>query len=194
MSRCRVPHPTEIVNCYIDNTKNHFEGWWGRVLRQRIKGSSAGGFYDVDDPAVLEERLRKCDWEEAQHPDVKEGCQLFKAVLPGYFGLLELSDLPEDVELTCIDPKETGMISIGVPASKAEAKLVSETYLIAGVEEGRWIVDTFHPGPPVSPSTVPVAGYPDGSKVIEAIVGYAHESPISKAEAIRLGFAYAKII
>lgn len=141
------------------------------MLQQRIEGpTNAGSSYENVTERELLENLLNADWEETSHPDVMEGCRVFKCNLPGLEGILNLDELDENTELYAIDPKGTGNIGIG--AGNVTKKMAQETYLITGKEviDGieKDIVFTFHPGEPVKPSQVKAEKVADGTKLTVA--------------------------
>lgn len=141
------------------------------MLQQRIEGpTNAGSSYENVTERELLENLLNADWEETSHPDVMEGCRVFKCNLPGLEGILNLDELDENTELYAIDPKGTGNIGIG--AGNVTKKIAQETYLITGKEmiDGieKDIVFTFHPGEPVRPSQVKAEKVADGTKLTVA--------------------------
>lgn len=154
------------------------------MLNQRIEGkNNAGSSYKVDSKEELYQKLISQEWSETTHPDVMPGCKVFKSNLAGLEGILDIDDLPDDVELYAIDPKETGKIGIG--AGNIEKNPVKETYLIVGKEQidGKEedVVFTFHPGEPVRPSEIETKEIPDGTK-------------LTKEEAEQLGFDKVKYL
>lgn len=141
------------------------------MLQQRIEGpTNAGSSYENVTERELLENLLNADWEETFHPDVMEGCRVFKCNLPGLEGILNLDELDENTELYAIDPKGTGNIGIG--AGNVTKKIAQETYLITGKEmiDGieKDIAFTFHPGEPVRPSQVKAEKVADGTKLTVA--------------------------
>lgn len=141
------------------------------MLQQRIEGpTNAGSSYENVTERELLENLLNADWEETSHPDVMEGCRVFKCNLPGLEGILDLDELDENAELYAIDPKGTGNVGIG--AGNVTKKRAQETYLITGKEmiDGieKDIVFTFHPGKPVKPSQVKAQKVADGTRLTVA--------------------------
>lgn len=67
------------------------------MLQQRIEGpTNAGSSYENVTEKELLENLLNADWEETSHPDVMEGCRVFKCNLPGLEGILDLDKLGEN--------------------------------------------------------------------------------------------------
>ena len=183
----------EFVKKALDNAKKIIMGkdkqgnnrtYLDVMLGQRIEGSNnAGSSYVVSSPEKLYEELISQEWEETTHPDVMPGCRVFKTNLAGLEGILNLDDLPDNVELYAIDPKETGKIGIG--AGEVEKTPAQETYLIVGKEKingkDEDVVFTFHPGEPVRPSEVETKEIPDGTR-------------LTKEAAEKLGFTKVKYL
>ena len=176
-----------FIKAALDNAKRIQMGdktYLDVMLGQRIEGpTNAGSSYKVESPEELYEKLVNQEWEETTHPDVMPGCRVFKSDLAGLEGILNLKNLPDDVELYAIDPKGTGKVGVG--AGKIEKNPVEETYLIIGKEnidgKNEDVVFTFHPGEPVRLSEVETKDIPDGTK-------------ISKQEAEKLGFDKVKYL
>ncbi len=183
----------EFVKKALDNAKKLIMGkdeegkdktYLDIMLNQRIDGkNNAGSSYKVNSKEELYEKLISQEWTETSHPDVMPGCRVFKSNLAGLEGILDLDDLPDDVELYAIDPKGTGKIGMG--AGNIEKKPVEETYLIVGKEQidGKEtdVVFTFHPGEPVRPSEIETKEIPDGTK-------------LTREEAEQLGFDKVKYL
>lgn len=168
-----------FVGNAISNTKKLVPGYFENTCKNRLSGG-VGSIYDqFDSVEELEKALLEADWTETTHPDVMVGCRVFKTNLEGRFGLVKISDLPDDTQLIADDSKHTGKVAMTVKGVRG--KIVPETYLIIGKEDGVDVVFTFHPGEPVRPSIVEV------SKL-------SHGSIVSKSEARNLEFDYAKIV
>ena len=167
------------INKYIENTKKVIPGYWESTCRQRLAGGAGSCYPQFASIEAIENAITSADWEETHHPDVMPGCRVFKAQLPGLFGLVDISTLPKSTVFTADDRKGTGKISLtvhGVPAVKVET-----TYLIVGDEQGQQVVFTFHPGEPVQPSQVTTHQYKHGEK-------------ITMKKALKLGFKWAKLV
>lgn len=183
----------EFVKNALDNAKKIVMGkdengkdktYLDMMLSQRIEGpTNAGSSYDIGSPEELYEELISQEWIETTHPEVMEGCRVFKSSLAGLEGILDLDNLPDDVELYAIDPKGTGKVGVG--AGEVTKNNVKETYLIVGKEnidgQEEDVVFTFHPGEPVRPSQVETKDIPDGKK-------------LTKEEAKNLGFDKVKFL
>ena len=168
-----------FVGNAISNTKKLVPGYFENTCKNRLSGG-VGSIYDqFDFVEELEKALLEADWTETTHPDVMAGCRVFKTNLEGRFGLVKISDLSDDTKLIADDSKHTGKVAMTVKGIRG--KIVPETYLIIGKEDGVDVVFTFHPGEPVRPSIVEVSKLNHGCEV-------------SKSEARSLGFDYAKIV
>lgn len=181
MSRVPVAEATKFVIGCIDRIKYLLPTYWEKTLEQRLSTSSAGSCYTQFNSAEeLEAALRSCEWEETSHPAVDPSCRVFKTQLEGHFGLVRIADLPSDAILMADDRKATGRISATIMMDKP-ASLVAETYAICGIEQGQWVVFTFHPGEPIRPSQVEAGTHP-------------HGSIMSREQALALGLEWAKIV
>ena len=177
----------EFVKKALENAKRIKMGektYLDIMLGQRIEGpNNAGSSYAVSSPEELYEQLISQEWIETTHPDVMPECRVFKSNLAGLEGILNLENLPDDVELYAIDPKGTGKIGMG--AGNIEKNPVQETYLIIGKEnidgKDEDVVFTFHPGEPVRPSEVETKEIEDGTR-------------LTKKEAKELGFDKVKYL
>ena len=113
-------------------------------------------------------------------PNLIPGCTAFRNNdLGGELGIVKLSDLDPAAEVTLDDRKHTGNVSATV--SGIRGKYVNFVVAILGVENGKEILFTFHPGDPVNPSKVKTEPGMHG-KVVTA------------AEALKMGLETAKIV
>lgn len=169
-----------IVISAIEATKKYLGEYFINTCRQRLAGGLGSIYEGINTPEEMEEALKAANWVEAEHPDVIPGCKAYKTtdIKGGHFGLLKIADLPEDTAIYACDPKGTGKVSMIV--SGIQGPSVDETWLIIGDEEGHDVVFTFHPGEPVRPSVLEVSDCPNGTK-------------LTKAEALSLGFDFAKV-
>lgn len=168
---------TFVSEC-IANTKRIVPDYWNATLAGRLNGGAGSSYDQFETAEALEQALKDANWQEITHPDVMVGCRVFKANIPGRFGLVEIDNLPDDTVLVADDRKGTGHISIVATGTKGQ--IVEDTYLIVGEEQGENVVFTFHPGEPVRPSVVETASVSHGTR-------------LTKAEAKKLGFDLAKI-
>ena len=180
MSRVPVAEATKFVIGCIDRIKYLLPDYWQKTLEQRLSTSAAGSCYTQFNSAKeLEAALRSCQWEETSHPAVDPSCRVFKTQLPGHFGLVRIAELPEDAILMADDRKGTGRVSATIMWH--HGSVVAETYAITGVEQGQWVMFTFHPGEPIRPSQVEATTHPHGSLM-------------SRDQALALGLEWAKIV
>ena len=104
----------------------------------------------------------------------------------GRIGVVPLSTLKDDVQLTVDDRKNTGVASVivageaGAYAQHAVAVITNE----GTEEEPKWTLATVHPGDPIKPSSVTVV----------TDMELAHGTTITVAEAKKFGFTDAKIV
>lgn len=162
--------------------KTYFE----LLLEQRMEGpNNSGSSYEVESLEELYENLLKQEWEETTHPDVIQGCRVFRTYLKGLKGIVDLNYLPNDVELYAIDPKQTR--KIGIAAANIKKCPTHVTYLIIGKEningKDEDVVFTFHPGEPIRPSQVETLDIPDGTKLTKEqakILGFDMVKYLSK--------------
>jgi hypothetical protein len=154
-------------------------GYWANTLASRQPSGNGSRFHET----VTEETLLSVEWSEItdQVSAGIPGCRYFKSPLPGKLGVVALNVLPEKCQVTLADPKGTGKISVEIDRASLEGEMadVDFTVLIIGLEEGKDVVFTFHPGMPIRPSSIPAEGL--AGKVV------------SVTEAINLGLQYAKI-
>lgn len=168
-----------FVGKAISNTKKMVPDYWVSTCKNRLNGGVGSVYDQFSSVEELEKALLNADWTETTHPDVMPGCRVFKAHLEGRFGIVKISDLPDDAKIVADDSKHTGKVAMTVKGIRG--KIVPDTYLIVGKEDGVDVVFTFHPGEPIRPSVIEV------SEV-------SHGSIVSKAKAKSLGFDYAKIV
>lgn len=178
------PALTPRIHAAIDATKASDATYWERCQAQRDPRSpgAAGSVLSLRPGYAgdLESLLRECEWSAYDHPDVLPVAKAFRTFdLQGRMGLVALADLPADTRVYLRDPKETG---------KAEACVVHAlgtqvpfvTALLGPAKDGGECLWTFHPGPPIMPSTVPTPP--------------ASEAEISVAQALALGLKWAKCV
>jgi len=166
------------IDKYIDNTKKTIGGYFESCCSQRLEGG-AGSRFNFNSVEELESALRNAEWAETTNDNVMPGCRAYKTTdIGGQIGIVPINDLDDNVVLTASDPKGTGNVEL--TCSGQLGTVVNETWLIIGPENGVDVVYTFHPGAPIQPSTVSIDKLPAGSVV-------------TKAEALALGFTYAKV-
>jgi hypothetical protein len=154
-------------------------GYWNSTLVQRLPsgaGSIVEGFATAED---LEKGLIEAVWEEYSHPAVMEGCVAYKThSIHGKLGVKPLAELPLYALVTLDDRKNTGTVSAVVKGVLGAE--VDFTVIILGIEDGKEVVFTFHPGEPVNPSKVQ-AGLDN------------HGKTVTVKEALGMGFETVKI-
>lgn len=179
MSTSSPASASQHISECVANIKTMLPGYWNNTLKQRLAGG-AGSCYDAfNSVEELEKAVLTADWEETSHPCVPGDNRVFKAHLPGLFGLVRIADLPEDTILTADDRKNTQKVSLTLSGTRGE--IVKESFLITGIEAGKEVVFTFHPGEPIAPSKVSTSEL-------------AHGSTVSKAKALEMGFEWAKLV
>lgn len=178
------PDLTPRIHAAIDATKASDSTYWERCCAQRDPRSAeaAGSVLILRSgyAGSIEDVLRACEWSVYEHPDVLPIAKAFRTFdIQGWMGIVSLSDLDPDMEVSLRDPKETG---------KAEACVVRErgaqvpfvTAILGPTKDGGECMWTFHPGPPIMPSTVPTPP-PEKAK-------------ITVREALALGLKWAKCV
>lgn len=147
-------------------------------LAQRNPGQGGAGSRFLS-PVTLEE-LQRAAWEEYAHPAVMAGCRAFRAPIAGRIGIVRLSSLAPETEVTLDDRKSIGKVEAVVKGVLGSE--VDFTVLLTGPREGTegFEVWTFFPGEPINPSQVETTHYPHGTTV-------------TAAEALTLGLEWAKI-
>jgi hypothetical protein len=172
---------SQTVQAAIEGMKALDATYWGKTLQQRLPGGAGSTVLGFDTSETLEAALLSANWEEYT-PDpssVMPGCQYFVTRdITGFEGLIDVETLDPSTLVVLDDPKGTGklscLVSVEVPRAKADF-----TVLVVGEEDGRQVAFTFHPGAPVSPS------------IVEVTPG-EHKGIVSPAEALKMGFKWAK--
>lgn len=170
----------ERIKKAMETTLQVVPGYLENTLDQRAEksGKAAGSIYEGMTRVELQLALLTAKWESYSHPAVMQGCEAFKASIPGRLGIVSLTDLPSNTVVTLDDRKNTGKVSAVVRGVRGPK--VDFTVLILGQEQGQEVIFTFHPGDPVRPSSV------------EATPGL-HGKQITAAEAIGMGLEMAKV-
>lgn len=133
----------------------HFEG----AFRTRNPSPESEGstFLEAQSP----ESLMEAEWSEYNHPDVKAPAVAFRANIPGYFGIVELSNVDPETPAQIVkahkgaknpdgEPEEAACI---IPASEVPRPKADFTTILLGPAGDKEIVWTFFPGPPIAPSS-----------------------------------------
>jgi len=155
----------------------HEKSYWEETLASR-QPNGFGSRFLIE---TSKEELLSWNWVPyPECPNLMDGCTALRCDQPGILGIVRLSDLHQETEVTLCDPKSTGKVTPEIERSALFGGLdrVDFTVLILGMEGDREVVFTFHPGDPIRPSQVPsdLAG-----------------SRISVTEALNLGLEFAKI-
>ena len=106
------------------------------------------------------------------------GCAAFKLHIKGYLGVIPLDNLDDAQLLRVIDNKGTGVAKLLAPKDSVPQE-VDFAVCILGMEDGREVIFTFHPGDPIPPDTIKAEDL--------------GRSSITVAEAKSLGFVYANL-
>lgn len=150
-----------------------------QLLSTRNPGPEAMG--SVFDVPQTWETLSAADWQPYSHPEIGGPATGFRAEIPGKVGLARLADLSPETPVVMVDGHETGFVSPVVPG--LDRQPVGFTVMLVGPadrEDPTPIVWTVFPGEPVRPSSLKVEDVPSGST-------------LTVAEAMALGFEYAKV-
>lgn len=157
--------------------------YWLSTLLQRTTAAKGSRYLETT-PEQLEASIMEASWQQMQITDPATGCTYFRADLPGLLGMTAISELPLHTPIDLIDPKGTGEWSACVTGtSKLE---VDYSVLILGIDEGKEIVFTVHPG------------YPVPFKPVTELPAYIAERfdagriRVSRNEALFMGFIFAK--
>jgi hypothetical protein len=169
-----------------------------KTLETRTAEKRAGSYWAGKTPAELKQSLLSANWEPYDHPNIQPPATAYKAEIPGgRLGLVAVESLPPDTRLQLIDPKGTGKWSLSAVTAVAEPE-TSHVTMIVGPDEasGKPIVWTMHPGEPTRPSMLDNGKLEASGLKLPADLpasGDGRRFDISRAEAERLGFNFAKI-
>lgn len=174
----------EYVRKAIMATKAFDSEYYWNCIKQRIRasGESRGSVVDFQASAEeFEETLLSANWEEVEDcPNLLEGCKAFKTHdINGYLGVIDINELDPKVKLVLDDYKKVGVLTPTVRGFVGN--ILHPTYLIVGNEGGQQMMFTFHPGPPIMPSTLKADAFHEGDK-------------ITVSEGLSLGLKFAKIV
>lgn len=154
-------------------------GYWKATVASRTAETAVGSFFKFPnvEEVLFEHRLK--DWEEYPDcPGLLPGCSAFKLNIKGYLGVIPLASLDDAQLLRVINNKGTGVAKLLAPKESIPQE-VDFAVCILGLEDGREVIFTFHPGDPIPPDTVKVEDLDNSS--------------ITVAEAKSLGFVYANL-
>lgn len=179
----------EYVRKCIQKTKTKMPDYFEKCIQQRLK-NGIGSTTDCETVEEMEAKLMSAYWS----PWIDNECVLspcckafFTEDIPGYHGMLDINQFPDDAVCYFDDFKKTGFLSLCMKTDQRER--VDFTILITGPEEG--IGDcmyTFHPGNPVPASTFKSGELnEEGQKK-----AYKDGDTITVGEAKELGFKHVK--
>lgn len=154
-------------------------GYWEATVASRTAVTAVGSFFEFPnvEEVLFEQHLQ--DWEEyPECPGLLPGCAAFKLQIKGYLGVIPLDILDDAQELRVINNKGTGVAKLLAPTDSIPRE-VDFAVCILGMEDGREVIFTFHPGDPIPPDTIKVEDL--------------GKSSITVAEAKSLGFVYANL-
>lgn len=134
-----------------------------KTLRQRsigIDGQPMGSYY-LHNAHELLGLFLLTDWEHYTHQNVQAPATGYIAKMPGVFGMVRLSELPENRRILVVDPKKTGKGQAALEqwAETFQAPMVDFSVALVGPGtelgvEGDILWSVF-PGDPVVPSELP---------------------------------------
>lgn len=171
---------SDVVKAAIENTLGmpHFEA----AFRTRNPSPESEGSTFLEGQAQTPESLASAKWEAYDHPEIKSPATAYRANIPGYFGILDLSELDPltPVQIVREHKGTTDKAACIIPASGTERPKTDFTTIILGPSDKGLIVWTFFPGPPIQPSSM--------------IWSEELASSIETVEdAIRAGFTFGKL-
>lgn len=128
----------------------HFKGAF--ITRNPSPESEGSTFFEAQSP----ESLIEANWSEYNHPDVLSIAKAFRTDIPGYFGVVDLREIDSEtpVEIVMAHKKTLDEAACIIPASEMPRPKADFTTIILGPDDGKEIVWTFHPGPPIKPSAI----------------------------------------
>lgn len=156
-----------------------------RTLETRNPGQAALGSRFLNELTL--DQVRDAGWGSYSHPDIQAPAQGFRAPIPGRLGIVRLAALDASQEVSLLD----GHVSNDCPAGSGfvhavvkgvEGPAVKHTTLLLGPaskEDQTLVVWTFFPGDPIMPSRLESKD--------------RHGTKVTVADAIALGFEWAKI-
>jgi len=147
-------------------------------MRNPSKESEGSTFLEPQTP----ESLMRAEWHPYNHPAISLPAVGFMSQIPGYFGVLELSNLNSDMPVEIVKSHK-GAINEAVcliSSSDTERPKADHTTILLGPGDSGEIVWTFFPGPPIAPSSL---AWDDSLQ----------ETIRTVREAISAGFKYGKL-
>lgn len=178
---------TERVRNAIRLLKEKDPSYYTKCIRQRLFNGGEGSYYDPNvDFNTLEAYLECSNWTMVENPNVDDGCSCFVCYdLKGHIGIVDVENVPNDVNFFLDDFKGTGKLSLCVKQYENWFVPMGYTYIILGNDGYGEIMFTFHPGEPLKPSTME-----DGHNEY----GLHKGDVITKEKAIKCGFKHAKVV
>ena len=183
----------ELVKTAIQNLKTIDSKYFESTLSQRLSNNGAGSIVDgINSVEEIEGLLMNSNWEHYKHPSIMEGCFGYKSDITGQMGIVDLSEVPSDFEGTLDDRKGTGKASFCLTGINRIP--IDYTVLIVGPEkfegEDVEIMYTFHPGDPISPSTLNSEMCYHFGEAFPMLDG----KKITVKEALKMELKYGKIV
>ena len=167
----------------LENTPDVPANYAENMIRQRVAGDpmAKGSIFEGYTLESLKETLFEADWQEVNSDKVHAPCRCFmtRNVPGGLYGVMPLTNLPDDVRLVVKDNKNTGFVSLCVEGG--ERIPAEEVYMITCPVGDKEVVTTFHPGAPSDRPTTPTEAIPVGTV-------------LTKKEALELGFNSANVL
>jgi len=173
------PALTPRIHAAIDATTESDPEFWKRVCDQNDpRVTKVGGVLSIRPgyEGNIESALRTCEWSAYEVPEVIAPMAIFRTFdFAGTMGVVDLRTLSPYLLVRLLDPNRTGLSEAYIYRDRGEVVPFITMTLGPGKRETVW---TFHPGPPIPPSTVPTRP--------------AYESEITVAKALKLGLKWAK--
>lgn len=161
------------------NIREIAPGYWEATVASRTAETAVGSFFKFSNVQEVLFEQNLLNWEEYPDcPGLLPGCSAFKLHIKGYPGVVPLDTLDDAQLLRVINNKGTGVAKLLAPKDSVPQE-VDFTVCILGMEDGREVIFTFHPGDPIPPDTVKVE---DISR-----------TSVTVAAAKSLGFVYANL-
>lgn len=169
----------EVVNRAVDNSKKFHKEVFASLLESRLAGHHGYHYDGITSVDELEQAIREANWVPTEYPGVHPWNKVYKTkdISGGHWGMVKIEYLRDAEQLTLVEDAD-GMVAT-IPDLNGTS--VSYTFLIIGSFEGKQMVFDLIPGAPFK-AVVPKEFCPPEGSVI------------SRAEALKLGFNYAKIV
>lgn len=201
----------ERVRLAIKNSKELIGEYFLKTLRSRcMTDDRAGSYFILTDARAVEEMLGNAFWEEYNHPAIVAPAVGFKAPIPGYIGMVPLSDLPADMNVWLLDIKggeadwdsDRQRVDVCVTEEFCEENgiqpmCVSHTVLLIGPHDAdptKEVVWTVHPGDPLPPPCIHRIRRDMADWNGNTVEMDMHKQDMSIKWAIKQGATHAKIV